>query len=126
VPSPESNQQGSRPQQASRSFAHSTAISGVIVNIDPMIHAARKTSALKTCLPPGIAKCFALFGPSRRIPKADGKAEAVARSSMPSWKSASGRLWLFLGAQEFTSLPSSLAWAVARSSALRGLNRRFP
>jgi hypothetical protein len=50
---------------------------------------------------------------------------AVAPSSILSWMSASGRLWLLLGAQEFTSLQSSLASAAGRSSALPGLNRRF-
>src|SRR3954449_10032876 len=54
--------------------------------------------------------------------KADGK-HCGRPSSTPSWKNAFDRLWLLLGAQEFTSLPSSLGWVAGRSSALRGRDK---
>jgi hypothetical protein len=57
--------------------------------------------------------------------KAGGKRRGPP-SSTPSWKSASGRLWLRLGAQEFTSLPSSLALVAGRSSALPGRDKALP
>jgi hypothetical protein len=59
------------------------------------------------------------------LPEAETKAStAVAPSSVPSWKSESGRLWLLLAAQEFTSSQAVWPSAAGRSSA--PLNSAMP